>query len=533
MPSGRVIGAGWGIGARWRRACTVAICVVLTGCASLPDFQPQPETSALPAATATQTTLARIARADAPEAPGLSGFRLMVQGPTSFNARIALAKRAEKTIDAQYYVLNRDLTGLIFLRELRAAAARGVRVRLLVDGLYAPVSEDLYAALSTTPNFEVRQFNPLPARAGPLPWRLMLSVPDLRHLNRRMHNKLFVADNSIAVTGGRNVADEYFMLSESSNFIDVDLLVSGKAVGELSSTFDEYWNSEQVRPMSVLQPIPTPDEARSQLDVAFAALPKSIPEPSVDVLGQPTVQAQLDQGWLEQIWGDGRVLADFPGKITLDDPEASFADSVTQRTVAQIQGARSEVFIVSPYFVPGPLGLALIQDAQKRGVQTVVMTNALNATDETLAYSGYSRYREPMLKSGVRLYELGADLITRERRLGDFKMSSGRLHAKVAVVDRRRMFVGSMNFDGRSAWLNTEVGLIVESTDLATQFRELIDEFSPGSYELRLDPTKGTMSWVERDEDGAETVQYDEPGWSAFHRFRDWLILQMVPEEML
>ena len=255
----------------------------------------------MPVAAAARTQLARIARADEPETPGLSGFRLMAQGPTAFNARLALMRHAQNTIDAQYYVLNRDLTGLIFLRELRAAAARGVRVRLLVDGLYAPVSEDLYAALAVQPNFEVREFNPLPARAGPLPWRLMLSLHDLRHINRRMHNKLLVADNSLAITGGRNVADEYFMLSESSNFVDIDMLVSGQAVGELSATFDDYWNSAQVRPMAVLQPAPAPQDAARLLDAVFAPLPQSIAEPSVDVLGQPTVQAQLERGWLDQI----------------------------------------------------------------------------------------------------------------------------------------------------------------------------------------------------------------------------------------
>jgi len=518
---------------RLRRLAPWAVCLALAGCAGLPTFQPQPETHAPSTAGVSQTQLARIARADQPEMPGLSGFRLLPQGPTAFNARLALARRAEKTIDAQYYVLQRDMTGLAFLRELRAASARGVRVRLLVDGLYAPVSEDLYAALAVMPNFEVRQFNPLPARAGPLPWRLLLSMNDLSHLNRRMHNKLFVADNSIAVTGGRNIADEYFMFSESSNFVDMDLLVSGQVVPELSQTFDEYWNSAQVRPMALLQPVPEVEDAQRVLQTAFAPVPAQFREPGVDLLGLPPVETQLEAGWLTQTWADARVLADFPGKITLDDPEASFADSVTQRTVAQIQGARSEVLIISPYFVPGERGLALLQDAAKRGVQTSVITNALNATDETLAYSGYSRYREPMLKSGVRLYELGAHLVTRDRRLGNFKSSSGRLHAKVAVVDRRRMFIGSMNFDGRSAWLNTEVGLIVDSTELAAEFRQLVDELGPGTYELRLDPKQGAMTWVERDIDGAETVQFEEPGWSTFHRWRDWLLLQLVPEEML
>ena len=515
------------------RLLLLGVLLGLVGCASLPPFEPQPPSNAPDTASVAQTPLARIARADQPETPGLSGFRLLALGPTAFNARLALAERAVKTIDAQYYILQRDTTGLAFLRALREAAARGVRVRLLVDGLYAPISEDLFSALAAMPNFEVRQFNPLPARSGPLPWRLLQSLGELRHINRRMHNKLFVADNSLAITGGRNVADEYFMLSGTANFVDVDLLVSGQAVGELSDTFDEYWNSAEVRPMAALQPVPARDDAASRLDAAFAPLARDFYEPGLDVLGLPPVRSQLEKGWLTQIWADARVLADFPGKIRQDDPEASFADSVTQRTLAQVQGARSEVFIVSPYFVPGERGLALVEDASRRGVRLVVLTNALNATDETLVYGGYSRYRERLLKAGVRVYELGAKLVVRDRRLGNFKSSSGRLHAKVAVIDQRRMFIGSMNFDGRSAWLNTEVGLIVDSTELASQFRELIDERGPGAYELRLDEADGGMLWVERDIDGAETVRYEEPGWNPFYRFRDWLMLQVLPEEML
>ena len=516
------------------RAWLLGALLVLVGCASLPPFEAQPPTSAPAIAEVAQTPLARVARADQPETPGLSGFRLLAQGPTAFNARLTLAERAQKSIDAQYYILQRDATGLAFLRGLREAAARGVRVRLLVDGLYAPISEDLYAALAVQPNFEVRQFNPLPARSGPLPWRLMRSLGELRHVNRRMHNKLFVADNSLAITGGRNVADEYFMLSGTANFVDIDLLVSGQAVGELSQSFDDYWNSAEVRPMASLQPVPEREEAARRLDAAFAPLARDFYEPGLDVLGLPSVKTQLDQGWLTQVWADARVLVDFPAKIRQDDPEAAFADSVTQRTLAQVQGARDEVFIVSPYFVPGERGLALVEDASRRGVRLVVLTNALNATDETLVYGGYSRYRERLLKAGVKVYELGAELVVRDRRLGNFKLSTGRLHAKVAVLDRRRMFIGSMNFDGRSAWLNTELGLIVESTQLAAQFRQLIDERGPGAYELRLDEANGgAMLWVERDIDGAETVRRQEPGLNPLYRFRDWLMLQVLPEEML
>jgi putative cardiolipin synthase len=501
-----------------------AALAMLSGCAALPPYAASSPTHAPTNVDATR--LARVARAGAP--PGLSGVRLMPEGPTAFNARIALARDAEISIDAQYYILQDDPLGLLFLRELSKAARRGVRVRLLVDDLYSAGKDELLALLAEKPNFEVRMFNPLPVHAGPWTARLLFSLHELGRINRRMHNKLFVADNSLAVTGGRNIADEYFMQSGTANFIDMDALVSGPAVRELSDAFDDYWNSAQVRPIGSLVAAPAP-----RLDELLGKALPSLAERPVDVLGNTPVAEQIDAGQLKQVWVEEiRVLADAPEKIRQDDPEASFADSVTQRTLAVLSSARSEITMVSPYFIPGDEGLKLLQESAARGVRIVALTNSLDATDESLVYAGYARYRRAMLKAGVHLYELGARLSSRERRLGDFRSSSGRLHAKMAVVDRRRLFVGSMNLDGRSARLNTEIGLLIDSPELAAQFYSLTPIRALGAYELRVGKDD-TLQWVEHDEDGGERVILDEPGASWPQRFRDWLLLRLVPENTL
>jgi putative cardiolipin synthase len=510
-----------------------AAAAVLAGCATLPPPVAQTPTHA-PTDVA-DTVLARVARAGAPAGvPAPSGFRLLPEGATAFDARIAMARHAERSIDAQYYILSTDATGLLFLRELRDAARRGVRVRLLVDDLYTTGKDELFALLAAQPNFELRVFNPLPVHFGPLALRFALSLHDLRRIDRRMHNKLLVADNSLAVTGGRNIADEYFMLSDTANFIDMDVLASGPVVRELSDSFDDYWNSPQVRPIGSLVARPAGDAAaRAQrLDALLLGPLSALAEPDVDVLGNTPVERQIRAGQLQQTWADVRVLSDIPEKIAYDNPDARFEDSVTQRTIAIMLGARTEVTMISPYFIPGDDGVKLLDDSVKRGVRVVVLTNALDATDESLVYAGYARYRLAMLKSGVHIYELGGTLARRERQLGDFRSSSGRLHAKVAVVDHRRLFVGSMNLDGRSARLNTEIGLVIDSPALAEQFYTLTPVRALGAYELRLDAA-GAVEWVEHDEDGSEKIIHDEPGASLFQRVRDWLLLRLVPEGAL
>ncbi len=518
------------------RCLALGLVALLTACASLPE----PSVAAAPSFAATDvapTPLAHIAAASlAADAAsrGRSGFLLMPEGPTALNARIALIRAARKTLDAQYYILQDDATGLLFLSELLDASRRGVRVRLLVDDLYTPGKDQLFAALASQPNFELRLFNPLAVRSGPLAWRVALSLGELRRVNRRMHNKLLVADNSVAITGGRNIADEYFMRSDQANFVDMDLLAAGPVVPALSNSFDDFWNSRQVRPIGSLMALP-PDDDRTRRVLAERCEDRRdlLPEAATDVLGHPPVSVQLAAGRLLLTEGDGRVVSDVPEKITYDDPEASFADSVSQRTIAMLYGARREVLMVSPYFVPGQAGLALLREQAARGVQVLVFTNSLDATDETLVYSGYARYRLAMLKAGVKIYELGSRLVPKERRFGEFRHSSARLHAKIMLVDRERVFIGSMNLDGRSARLNTEVGVIIESPALIEQFGALMPVRELGAYELRLRKDVDDVQWIEHHTDGSEAVLDEEPGANVIDRVRDWLLLKLLPEDVL
>ncbi|WP_159444690.1 phospholipase D family protein [Pseudacidovorax sp. RU35E] len=525
-----------GPGFQWLVRCLwLGLALGLTACASLPP--PAAATSSIAAKDITATPLARVATDSLPaeaRARGQSGFLLMPEGPTALNARIALIRAARKTLDAQYYILQDDATGLLFLSELLDASRRGVRVRLLVDDLYTPGKDALFAALASQPNFELRLFNPLAVRSGPLAWRLALSLGDLRRVNRRMHNKLLVADNSFAITGGRNIADEYFMRSDQANFVDMDLLAAGPVVPSLSDSFDDFWNSRQVRSIGSLVDLPPNDERTRRLLAERCEERRDLlPEAATDVLGHPPVSEQLANGRLQLTVGDGRAVSDVPEKITYDDPEASFADSVSQRTIAMLYGARREVLMVSPYFVPGEAGLALLQQQAARGVQVLVFTNSLDATDETLVYSGYARYRLAMLKAGVKVFELGSRLVPKERRLGEFKSSTARLHAKVMLVDRERVFIGSMNLDGRSARLNTEVGVIIESPALLAQFTALMPVRELGAYELRLRKDDDGLQWIEHHPDGTQSVLDEEPGVNVIDRVRDWLLLKLLPEDLL
>ena len=511
--------------------------LLLGGCAGLP---PRP---ALPASHAinevADTRLARILdTATPPPQRGMSGFRLLPVGETAFNARIALARRAEKSIDVQYYLIQNDDIGRQFLRELRDAAVRGVRVRLLVDDLYAGGEDELFAGLAAYPNVELRVFNPLPVRAGGFKTRLLFSLHQFDRINHRMHNKLFIADNSFAVSGGRNIANEYFMRSAAANFIDLDVLSSGPVVRELSDAFDRYWNSEQVFPIasmvSASLAMESGDALRARFDALVRDAPPQLIEPERDVLGHLPVAQQLDSGTLSQTFAPVRVFADTPDKVAGVN-STNVDQTVTAQTLALFATARESVEIVSPYFIPGPKGVAMMQHATASGGQVVLVTNSIGATDEPLVHDRYTRYRLAMLQAGVRIYELSPTLSSRSGRLGNFGRSTGRLHAKAAVIDQRLLFIGSMNLDARSARANTEIGLVIESPELieaasGTLFRRLL---ASGAYELRLAPDRQHIEWIETREDGTSVVHAQEPDHAWLLRLKLWLLAPLVGEELL
>ena len=467
-----------------------------------------------------ETALARISAESTPPAKqALTGLRLLPGGDQALDARLALARHAERTLDLQYYVLADDGAGHQLLRALRDASLRGVRVRLLLDDLHSIDVAPLLAALAAHDGVEVRLFNPLPLRVGSPMTRLLLGPGPFEQMHRRMHNKLFIADGQVAITGGRNIGDEYFMKASAANFVDLDILCTGAALSELRDVFERYWRSAHAVPLQQLQ---GPGAATLPLPDAPAA-------PSArDVLGQSAVGRQLDAGHLELVFARVQVLADAPDKVR-QSPE--LVDSALGQGLEQLRQARSEVVIVSPYFIPGVRGMAMLREATAARVRVSVLTNSMAATDEPVVHQAYARYRAALLDIGVTLHELSPGLSRKAGVFGDFRSSDGRLHAKVAVADRRWVLLGSMNMDGRSAYANTELGLLIDSPELAWQLRSLLHR-AHASSTYRVRRAEHGIEWVARD-GNAEQVYLNEPGAGLGLRLKSSLLSLFVAEELL
>ena len=509
----------------------VFLLALVAGCASLPS-PPPPKVQSQARVDVDDTPLARIAAASLPSsAAALSGFRLLPEAPTAFNARVALMRAAQKSLDVQYYLIADDAVGRMFLRELRDAAQRGVRVRLLVDDLYTGGLDPLLAGLAAYPSVEVRVFNPFPLRYGSPTWRILGSLDDFSRVNHRMHNKLFIADNSVAISGGRNIADDYFMRSAEANFIDVDVLSAGPAVRQLSAAFDAFWNSPLSWPIGPLAGIAPDAVAREAFDAAVRDAGPAFDERPQDVLGNTPVAAQLQAGRLALQAAPARVLADSPDKV-----EGRAEHTVSRQVLALFASARQDVHIASPYFIPGETGLEMLRAAgatQDNG-RVVLITNSIGSTDEPLAYAAYAQQRLAMLQAGVRIYEVGAELGRRMPRSGEFGESRARLHAKVATVDGRWLFIGSMNLDPRSALINTEVGLIIDSPPLAQTVSSLSKRsLVYDAYRLQLTADGQRIEWLEPREDGTIKVHTVEPGDHWAKRLQIWLLQPFVATSLL
>ncbi|MDM0020247.1 phospholipase D family protein [Variovorax saccharolyticus] len=518
---------------RVRLALACAGIALLAACGSLPISRDRPADYA--AAPDRSSRLAKIV-ADSTPPDEHSGFRLMPLGVYSLDARIQLAQRAQQSLVIQYYQLENDATGRLLMRAVREAASRGVKVRVLVDDLYTAKSQQPLLALAQTPNVEVRLFNPFCCGRDGFLSRFVASPQDIVRLNHRMHNKLFIADGVMAVVGGRNIADEYFVLSEAQNFIDMDALVVGKVVAELEAIFDEYWNAEQAWPIAEIVRgadgrLPAPDAFDAW--IGMSSPPPKIELPPSDVLGYGPIAEELDGGRMGLLWGEAHAIADPPTKPATMTADQAFATSVTMKVWALLLDARTEVDLTSPYLVPGEKGMAAFEDLSRRKVKLTLLTNSLAANDEPLVHTGYARYRERLLASGADLYELSPQRTTANTRFDMFGKSLGRLHAKTAAIDRRRIFVGSMNLDPRSATQNTEMGVVVDSPQLAREMLRVINisKFQ-NSYRLRLDPGTGTLEWLTTDGE-KEIILTSEPESGFFKRFYNSLIAPIVPEMLL
>ncbi|WP_430390084.1 phospholipase D family protein [Dyella sp. 20L07] len=451
-----------------------------------------------------------------------SGLRLISDSTDALLVRIALADRAVHSLDLQYYMFHSDATGELLSQRLLAAADRGVRVRLLLDDLHVAGNDDVLRILDGHRNIEIRLFNPFLERNASLWGMGKQFAGDFSRLNRRMHNKAFIADGAMAIVGGRNIGDEYFDANSDLNFRDLDVLAIGPVVAEVGQVFDRYWNSPLSFPVGAFHRRATTPAELEGLRKTMAANARRFSESGyaqnlVTRVGDAVREAPATD-WM---WGQATYLADDPEK---GDPQANNKDLHMAPAIrAWTDAAQHRLTLISPYFVPGSKGVAYLQGMRDRGVAVEVLTNSLASTDAGDVYVAYASYRAPLLKMGVQLYELKP--YARHSRGGShfFGSSSGSnsLHAKAIVVDDAHAFVGSMNLDPRSIDINTEDGVIVESPALAKALLSIFaDAAKPvHSYQVLLDPN-GRVYWETKQADG-QVIRYNHaPETSWWRRFK-------------
>jgi cardiolipin synthase C len=522
----------------WQRAPILALCALLAlsaGCATLPPPEARAPNAAI--ATTANEELGRIAAASLPSGAD-SGFRPIPMSAFSMDARVSLAKRAQKTLDLQYYLLQNDLTGHTLLRAVRDAAVRGVRVRILVDDLYTASSDQMLLELAAYPNVEIRLFNPFPAARDSNVMRWALTLNEFSRVNHRMHNKMFIADGAFAVAGGRNIADEYFFSSKAGNFIDFDLLLAGAAVPRMAAIFDTYWNSPRVFRLGAIEKSSEDSQVlRDRFEALTADAIDAYPVPppdAPDLLGWFPLSADLQKPPIRLLYGHVDVFADDPEKVSGRAEGGTDNTTVTYRVLDAIGAAKFEVTIGSPYFIPGEAGLERMRSVREKGVAINVVTNSLASNDEPFASAAYGRYRVPMLKMGATLYELNPSELKNDALIGSALRSTiGRSHSKLIIIDHHITFVGSMNMDLRSSRVNTEFGMLVESPELANEVLGLATKvLSAGTFKLRLAEPGDRIQWVAT-ENGAEKVYNDEPDVPFATQMQIFLLFPFVSESLL
>lgn len=446
------------------------------------------------------------------------GVALMREGLTAFAARVALARAATRSLDLQYYAWHGDLTGGLLAREALRVAERGVRVRLLLDDMYAMGRERMLAALDTHPHIEVRLFNATRWRMLGPPGMLLEMLFGGWHLDRRMHNKAWIMDGEAAILGGRNIGDEYFDASGHFNFRDLDLVVLGRAAADTQAVFEQYWNHRLARPLrKVSRAAYRSGELRrlsAWLDTACAA-PEA--QPFFQRLGEHPAVASVLSGEAGSRFipvgpGAVRVVADPPDKASGKAPGAA---CLAPAILHALRGAEREALLISPYFVPGRIGTTLLEGLAKRGVRVSVVTNSLAATDVVAVHGGYAKYRERLLAAGIAIHEL---MPTGDEGASVFGSRGASLHSKALAIDGALGFVGSFNMDPRSAALNTEMGAFVRAPNLAAQLREEHDRLCDPARSWRVTrEAPGRLAWQGAPEGRMLTV-HGEPEASILRR---------------
>ena len=478
--------------------CSIAITV--TGCSTLPKHKIEsiPETT-LQVDTA-QTTLAQIIQPLQEQHPDLTGYLVLFEPLEALATRLSLIDKAEKRLDLQYYIWDNDKVGSLALHALIRAADRGVKIRLLIDDNNAKSTEGIFLALAQHPNIEVKLFNPYRFRK----YRALDMILDLKRINRRMHNKSFIADHQVALIGGRNMTNQYYNVSDNYQFSDVDVMLVGTAVKDISHSFDEYWSHEYAYKVQEVV-------NQSAHHLSYESLKRQLDEHYERVTVQNYLDLTSNSQAIDSLmsrdiqldWVKAEVVKDSPDKIK---SKAKKKEHLNFQLIQHLKQPEKNVDLISAYFVPEKKGAKMLTDLAKDGVKVRVLTNSFKANDVAVVHAFYGKYRQNLLEHGVQLYEFlpalnkndldkNTEDLAKKAKVSIKGLSRSSLHAKLMTLDEKQVFIGSFNFDPRSAYLNTEIGVLLNSPPLARAVHTTMDEnLSKYAYKLVLDANK-KITW--------------------------------------
>jgi len=507
------------------KICKISVMLVvaglLAGCATVSFDQPKSYSIAL-----TNTGDTRLGKAVADWTAlheGLSGFYPLTKGMDALGVRLRLAERAQKSIDLQYFLMKNDTAGAVMVNALLKSADRGVRVRFLLDDIFTTVPDRSFLLMDQHPNIEIRIFNPLSRRGI---WAFNY-IGDFSQANRRMHNKSFTVDNAISVVGGRNIADEYFQLKKDSMFVDFDVLALGPIVADISKSFDQYWNHSRAVPIEQFITAKKNEDLQTVRANVAAKL-----DDIYETVYRKALNSQLLQDLIADrqplFVGPARVLADNPDKLInkIDEAHMQLAKDLS----GVVRRAETEIIFISPYYVPGDRGVQLIRDLVAKGVRVVILTNSLASNNHVPVHSAYARYRRDVVKAGAELYEIRANA-ARELEGDEKGPEVLTLHTKAFLIDRRYLFVGSLNLDPRSIEINAEMGLLIDCEPMVRTFTRRAEErLSAVTYRVLVND-KGKLEWHTRI-DKQEVIETKEPLTGWWLRFKAWF-MKIAPESQL
>lgn len=472
------------------------VALLVSACSQLPPLEERTLSWAITLEEAKQTELGQALAPVIRENGENSGILPLADAWDAYAARILMAENAEKTLDVQYYIWRADDSGLLLLNALYEAAERGVRVRLLLDDLNSAPLEGYLAHAHQHVNFEVRLFNPFVHRRS----RVLGFIADFDRANRRMHNKSFTGDNMVTIVGGRNIGDSYFGVGQGMLFNDLDIVAVGPVVQEVSNDFDAFWHSASSYPLH-------------QIINVYDTRSRYLPQPVSLVLHERPDLLE----YMQQVMASEFVASVLAGEVEFewvhttmvsDDPSKGLGTAADNQLITyHLRNAIGEperyFELITPYFVPTQAGVDALVAMAESGISITILTNSLEATDVAIVHAGYAKWRKDLLRAGIRIFEKRQTPAQRAledtEQLGRFASSAASLHAKTFAIDGERVFVGSFNFDPRSVMLNTELGFVINSANLAQTIDQTFHERMPfQAYELKL-ADSGRLYWLERE----------------------------------